>query len=94
MSSVRPRLNQPIPMAKASSVSTNAAASRRASETCAKYGRSAVAISRCRRLMSSTVATMTGHTAPSLNSWTIANCEAPAKTNTLIATISAGASPA
>ncbi len=44
--------------------------------------------------MSRTVATMSGHAAPSLNSWIIANCEAPAKTRTLVATISAGARPA
>jgi len=36
---------------------------------------------------------MTGQGTPSLNSWTIANCDAPANTNTLIATISAGDRP-
>ena len=44
--------------------------------------------------MRNTVATTSGQVTPSLNSWTIANCDAPANTNRLIATISAGESPA
>src|SRR5439155_1706142 len=81
-------------IANASSVRTNAAASRRTTETRAKYGRRAAAMSRCRRLMSRTVATIAGQATPSLNSWIIANCDAPANTNRLIATISAGESDA
>jgi len=43
--------------------------------------------------MSSTVATTTGQATPSVKSWTIANCDAPANTKRLIATISAGDRP-
>src|SRR5437762_1476188 len=80
-------------IANASSVRTKAAAMRRAAETPAKCGRSAAAMRRWRRLIRKTVATTIGQTVPATNSRTIANCAAPAKTNTLIAMISAGVRP-
>src|SRR5438094_704208 len=81
-------------MANASSVRTNAAASRRGSETRCRWGRSDVAMRRWRLFRNRTVVTMSAAGAPPVHSWTNANCEAPAKMSRLIAAISIGASPA
>src|SRR5205814_795348 len=77
-------------MANASSVRTNAAASRRGSETRCRWGRSDVAMRRWRLFRNRTVVTMSAAGAPPVHSWTNANCEAPAKMSRLIAAISIG----